>query len=837
MPTVPVIDQTASAAPQDAVSGSASAPGQGNAPGQTPQQTDALGMRAGQTIGNVLAEQVDDATTKAAETAALGAAHNVLYDPQNGYFSQQGQNAVEQFQPAQQAVVKAFQDQLDGLSNDTQKAMFQQVMQQHLLTYGQQMSNYNRDQTVTWATNESHARSDNYAQLATYTYPDWQRSDGDFAKNKTLATSEALHAAALTGAPPDSPTAKALVQQRTTQIAQGVLARMMDNGQYDEAKVYYDKALAGGEIDDRAAEQLGNAVTEGHVSNTGKNLANEATQVALGAPDGAQQRIQPVPGGSVTSVIGAPRTDGSASDGITISVPVGTQVQAPADGKVTSVSKDDPSSGGLSMEITYPNGNVEKFANLSAANYQPGQSVTQGAVVALTGKSGDATGPALQWAMTDKDGNPIDPRAASPVPKNPADFTDPDALQKAIDYVNGSDQTDQVKSAAISNLRSQHGQATEMANQKYQQVKQQVTDFYLNHNESIDGLPSALRMQLKPQDLQDFVQPPEKKTDLNTWYGLVTDPEKLTVSNVQSAYVKGELNSADFKALTARATAQQNDPASVQNATNAIHLVNFYAQQSYMETDPEQQSDQDKFSLGTLTYRVLQRADQEQADNKGKVSTGQMDSIIKDELIKQTLAELHSPESPAEMSQGQGAQPSEPRSSSAAPGNSAPTQQKNSIGPITGYPETGKNAWRAANDAVFINAANKYNEAQHLSPGDSRYVTPKQLKAQAMVESGGNRTAFETDPLQVNNPLDWTDKKAPVAGLKPGEKMTPAKSAEAALLWQGFKGEIHDGKGKVASYKSRYNTLRDYNGSPTVRRDTGEQQKDYYARTVIDLSK
>ena len=77
-----------------------------------------------------------------------------------------------------------------------------------------------------------------------------------------------------------------------------------------------------------------------------------------------------------------------------------------------------------------------------------------------------------------------------------------------------------------------------------------------------------------------------------------------------------------------------------------------------------------------------------------------------------------------------------------------------SIGAIEGYPETGNNSWRADNDKAFINACNSYNEKYDLSEGDDGYISPKMLKAWAMVESGGSPDAFASDPLQVNNPGD-----------------------------------------------------------------------------------
>ncbi len=61
------------------------------------------------------------------------------------------------------------------------------------------------------------------------------------------------------------------------------------------------------------------------------------------------------------------------------------------------------------------------------------------------------------------------------------------------------------------------------------------------------------------------------------------------------------------------------------------------------------------------------------------------------------------------------------------------------VRPIADYTETGKNAWRKANDAIFEEAANDFNTANNLKPGDARYIDPQLMKAWAMVESGGNK--------------------------------------------------------------------------------------------------
>lgn len=149
------------------------------------------------------------------------------------------------------------------------------------------------------------------------------------------------------------------------------------------------------------------------------------------------------------------------------------------------------------------------------------------------------------------------------------------------------------------------------------------------------------------------------------------------------------------------------------------------------------------------------------------------------------------------------------------PNDSGP---KNPIGPVKGYPETGKDAWRAGNDDIIVAAANKYNSERNLLPGDAEYMTPKLMKAWQMRESGGSPEAFKTDPFQVNKLGDWpTDNmKSNVAGLTKGQKMTPETSADAALKWLHYKGRIDEKTRGLTPYQGHYEGLRRYNAAPTA---------------------
>ncbi len=150
------------------------------------------------------------------------------------------------------------------------------------------------------------------------------------------------------------------------------------------------------------------------------------------------------------------------------------------------------------------------------------------------------------------------------------------------------------------------------------------------------------------------------------------------------------------------------------------------------------------------------------------------------------------------------------------------------IGAVRGYPETERSTWRKANDDVFAEAARRFNRRNGYSPSDPQYVSPGFIKAWAMVESGGDSKAFATDPLQVNNPLDWAKEKRDVTKLTgPHQIMSPETRTDAALKWLQYKSTWPWGNA-AAPYLGRRKALEFYNGS---------SNKKNYAERVLSLAK
>lgn len=106
--------------------------------------------------------------------------------------------------------------------------------------------------------------------------------------------------------------------------------------------------------------------------------------------------------GRVSGVFGSQRIlDGVPKQphyGLDIAVPVGTPVRAPAGGIVSLAQADLYFTGGT-LVIDHGHGLASVLVHLSRLLVRPGERVARGQVVALSGKSGRATGAHLHWGL------------------------------------------------------------------------------------------------------------------------------------------------------------------------------------------------------------------------------------------------------------------------------------------------------------------------------------------------------------------------------------------------------------------------------------------------------
>jgi murein DD-endopeptidase MepM/ murein hydrolase activator NlpD len=92
--------------------------------------------------------------------------------------------------------------------------------------------------------------------------------------------------------------------------------------------------------------------------------------------------------------------------GVDVAVPVGTRIFAGSAGTV--IESGNNGNYGLAILIDYGNGVQARYAHCSQLNYDVGQTVQAGDIIALSGDTGTVTGPHLHMEIV-RNGRHINP--------------------------------------------------------------------------------------------------------------------------------------------------------------------------------------------------------------------------------------------------------------------------------------------------------------------------------------------------------------------------------------------------------------------------------------------
>jgi hypothetical protein len=197
-------------------------------------------------LGSAIQDDIDDAATKEADTAFLKQAQDIMRG-KSGYLNTTGKDAEASFQTAQDAMASAAKNVMDGLGNDTQRRMFQQVASRNMVSFQGQMLDHRNSQVKNYAIKEAIARADTYCDQAILSSAEIGKTDDPqqnyihskaFSVNMNVAFNEVNKAADLLGLPQDSAQRTAMVQQLADKIGIGVVADLMQRNKFNDAEYY-----------------------------------------------------------------------------------------------------------------------------------------------------------------------------------------------------------------------------------------------------------------------------------------------------------------------------------------------------------------------------------------------------------------------------------------------------------------------------------------------------------------------------------------------------------------------------------------------------------------------
>ncbi len=162
-------------------------------------------------------------------------------------------------------------------------------------------------------------------------------------------------------------------------------------------------------IPELSAPELAPPSTPSQQQAESPELISEAPSEVAAAPESGY--MMPVKNFKLTSGFGSRKAPikGASSDhnGVDLAVPFNSDVFAPMDGVVQKIYFNDK--GGKQLIIKHSDGTTSGFAHLNDYKVNIGDRVTKGQIVALSGNTGNSSGPHLHFTFRNADGNIVNP--------------------------------------------------------------------------------------------------------------------------------------------------------------------------------------------------------------------------------------------------------------------------------------------------------------------------------------------------------------------------------------------------------------------------------------------
>ena len=525
MPTVPTsfvpqadISSQAGVAPFEATPGQ---PAQNLAAGQAVELGNAL-VQAGNVeyrIGAIMQDNLNDGNAKQAETQWLTQAQDMLRG-QNGYFNAYGKDADTNYQATQDALASSANSVMDGLGNDTQKAMFMQAASRNMAQFRGQMLEHKSREAMRFAANESQARAVNYISNAVNEYQSRGQVDQDgqpvgaFNASAMTAINETREYAKSVGIPLNSFQMLEMERGVTTAITGGVVNRLMLNDEYKAALDYVVSQKENGLIDEKAAQSLLTSVSANRdrqmARELGENIFLYGTTTTKA---GTSNFTKPVKGGAY-ELVTRPGKDGATLPvGVSIVAEEGTPVVSPSDGIVISKT-------GKETVIRMDDGSEVFFEGVDKSELFEGQRLKRDEVIGSFGIDTPVSYRIL------RNGEPIDFRNINDLNlfMNRDAARRPQTEQEALAIAGLIDRRE-IRDAVKQDISQRWAQDRAMAAQENQRALEAVTRAQLTDPNAIDP---ALFAALTPAQQSDALGIQRKSNETGALLELAKDPSKLT---------------------------------------------------------------------------------------------------------------------------------------------------------------------------------------------------------------------------------------------------------------------------------------------------------------------
>jgi murein DD-endopeptidase MepM/ murein hydrolase activator NlpD len=523
-------------------------------------------------------DNLNDGNAKQAETQWLTQAQDMLRG-QNGYFNAYGKDADTKYQATQDALSASANTVMDGLGNDTQKAMFMQATSRNMAQFRGQMLDHKSKEAFRFATNESQARAVNYISNAVNEYQSRGQIDQDgqptgaFNASAMTAINETREYAKSVGIPLNSFQMLEMERGVTTAITGGVVNRLMLNDEYKSALDYVVSQKENGLIDEKAAQSLLTSVSANRDRQMTSELAESISLYGtLDTPAGTSNFTNPVKGGAITLVT-RPGQDGeSLPVGVSITAEAGTPVVSPSDGIVISKIGEE-------AVIRMDDGSEVTFVGVGKVNNEDqlfeGKRLKRDDLIGAF-----AENQPISYRIV-RNGEPIDIRndnSLDPMMNRDA-ARRPQTEQEAL-AIAGSIDRREIRDGVKQRISQRYAQDRAMAAQENQRVVEAVTRSQVADPNA--AIPPAMFAALTPDQQSDVIRYTRKANDMDIMLQIAEKPSILTRDYVFAN--KSKLTNETFIKLLDQVGSGKLIEATVDadmiNATLAVGKIELTKEQS-----------------------------------------------------------------------------------------------------------------------------------------------------------------------------------------------------------------------------------------------------------------
>jgi murein DD-endopeptidase MepM/ murein hydrolase activator NlpD len=530
MPTVPTsfvpqADTSAQAgvAPFEATPGQ---PAQNLAAGQAVELGNAM-VQAGNVeyrIGAIMQDNLNDGNAKQAESQWLSQSQDILRG-QNGYFNAFGQDAETKYQATQDALSASANSVMDGLGNDTQKAMFMQAASRNMAAFQGQMLDHRSRELNRFAANESQARAVNYIGDAINNYqtrsqvnPIDGQPTGAFNASVMTAINETRDYAKRMGIPVNSFQMLEMERGVVTAVTGGVVNRLMLTDEYQAALDYVVEQKDKGLIDEKATQSLLTMVSANRDKQMVGELADSINQTGfLDTPAGTANFEMPIKNATIELVQRSDKDGNAIPEGVIIKADKNSPIVSPSDGIVVSVANLE---GRTTAELRMNDGSKVLIDNFESKQLYEGKMITRGEAI------GSVSDVGVLYKVS-RNGENIDIRNLNSLTPtaNRDDVRRPETEAEALAIAGGIERRE-IRDAVKSRIRQDWSQRRIMAEQDNQRVVESVVRAQVADPNA--NIPPAMFAALTPSQQADAINYPRKVNDMDVMLQVAENPSILT---------------------------------------------------------------------------------------------------------------------------------------------------------------------------------------------------------------------------------------------------------------------------------------------------------------------